>query len=379
LTSSIQPVIPTIIFSTTAGIVLGIYRSVAIRSTQFERHNNHSDYTYSLTFKRWVLSTIVSYFGVTLSAFIYMPFGQEVLGMFHLQLFAFDLIGTTVSLAGEGEELLWEHDLSHASTKLNGMRLQTQMFAFLVTAQLGNAFQELVIPYIIRWLRSRGSPTAKVKRPGDPPATQEEKMLDRVSKEISTGLDYDIFDDYCEMVTQFGYIAMWSSIWPLAPVMACVNNWLEGPSDAFKLTTHMRKPIPVRVESIGAWLDCIRAIAWAAAVVNVVLVCLYHPDFVHIGMASYKEADFKTCFLIALTTSHAFLAVRYAVRAVVDKVYWHGSEERESLERAEQKLRQSCLDTFDKSAIHVVQEGPQDDFWTFDEGLEEILRDVKED
>ena len=170
-----------------------------------------------MTIKRFVLSTIVSYLGITLSAFIYLPFGQEVLGLLHLQLFAFDLMGTTSSLAGEGEELLWEHDLFKASTKLNGMRLQTQMFAFLVTAQLANAFQELGMPYATRWLQSRISPPTKVRQPGDRLATQEEKLLDRVKGEVYTRMDYDIFDDYCEMVTQFGYIAIWSGMWPLAP------------------------------------------------------------------------------------------------------------------------------------------------------------------
>ena len=162
--------------------------------------------------------------------------------------------------------------------------------------------------------------------------------------------------------------------------MACLNNWLEGPSDAFKLTTHLRKPIAVRVESIGAWLDCIRGIAWVAAAVNTLLVCLYHPDFVHIGMASYKEADFKMCLMIGLTASHAFLAVRYVVRVVVDKMYWRHSEEKERLDQTEQKLRGSCLDTLNKSAIHATrEEETRDDFWTLDEGLEEILRGSKED
>ena len=162
--------------------------------------------------------------------------------------------------------------------------------------------------------------------------------------------------------------------------MACLNNWLEGPSDAFKLTTHLRKPIPVRVESIGAWLDCIRGIAWVAAVVNTVMVCFYHPDFVHIGMARYKEADFKTCLLIGLTASHAFLFVRHAIRMAVDRMYWRHSEEREILDRTERKLRGSCLDTFNKSAADVFpREKIWDDFWTLDEGSEEIVRGSKED
>lgn len=162
--------------------------------------------------------------------------------------------------------------------------------------------------------------------------------------------------------------------------MAWLNNLLEGPSDAFKLATHMRKPTPVRVESIGAWLDCIRGIAWAAAVVNTVLVCLYHPDFVHVGMASYKEADIKKCLLIALTASHAFLIVRYVVRMVVEKMYWRHSEERERLHQAEQKLRKSCLsDLVGKPAAHMTQEETLGDFWALDEGLEEIRGGSKEE
>ena len=162
--------------------------------------------------------------------------------------------------------------------------------------------------------------------------------------------------------------------------MACLNNWIEGPSDAFKLATHMRKPIPVRVESIGAWLDCIRGIAWVAAVVNTAMVCLYHPDCVHIGMASYKEADFKVCLLIGLTASQGFLAVRYVVRMVVEKMYWRHSEEKERLDQTEQKLQDSCLDMLNKSIVHrTLEEETLDGFWTSDEGLEEILRGSKED
>ena len=206
-----------IIFAASAPTVLGIYRFIGIHSTYFERHTTPSASTYSLTIKRFILSTIVSYLGITLSAFIYLPFGQEVLGLLHLRLFTSNFMGTTSSLAGKEEELLWERDLFKASTKLNGMRLQTQMFAFLVTAQLANAFQELGMPYVVRWLQSRISPPTNAGRSGDRSATQEEKLLDRVKGEVFTRMDYDIFDDYCEMVTQFGYIAIWSSMWPLAP------------------------------------------------------------------------------------------------------------------------------------------------------------------
>ena len=116
-----------------------------------------------------------------------------------------------------------------------------------------------------------------------------------------------------------------------------------------------------------------------AAVVNAVLVCLYHPDFVHIGMASYKEADFKMCILIGLIASHAFLAVRHVVRMAVEKMYWQHSEEKERLDRTEMKLRGSCLDTLKPPVPATQEEEPLPNFWTSDEGLEEIIRGSKED
>lgn len=37
--------------------------------------------------------------------------------------------------------------------------------------------------------------------------------------------------------------------------MALLNNWLELRSDAFKISNHVRRPIPTRTDTIGPWLD----------------------------------------------------------------------------------------------------------------------------
>ena len=61
--------------------------------------------------------------------------------------------------------------------------------------------------------------------------------------------------DYAEMVTQFGYITIWSVTWPLSPLFALINNWFELRTDAAKIATQVRRPIAERVESIGPWLQ----------------------------------------------------------------------------------------------------------------------------
>jgi anoctamin-10 len=57
------------------------------------------------------------------------------------------------------------------------------------------------------------------------------------------------------MITQFGYITIWSLVWPLAPIFALINNYVELRADAVKICKHVRRPVGDRVESIGSWLE----------------------------------------------------------------------------------------------------------------------------
>jgi len=65
----------------------------------------------------------------------------------------------------------------------------------------------------------------------------------------------DEIADYAEMITQFGYITIWSLVWPLAPIFALINNYVELRADAVKICKHVRRPVGDRVESIGSWLE----------------------------------------------------------------------------------------------------------------------------
>lgn len=76
------------------------------------------------------------------------------------------------------------------------------------------------------------------------------------------------------MVTQFGYVALWSTIWPLAPVMSLLNDVLELRSDAYKITVHNRRPVPNRTDTIGPWLDGLTLLSWLGAMTNAALVYL---------------------------------------------------------------------------------------------------------
>jgi anoctamin-10 len=222
--------------------LLALYQTLAVRFTNWENHALQSSHNASLTLKTFALSAIVSYLGLALSAFVYIPFGEVLMNLVQTYLFEGTsavknmtiipggLNSTLVQQTTNGK--IWEVDRSTARSKINPSRLQEQMFAYTVTDQIVDTFLEVVFPFIQRgvnslWGKKQSSEEKKhvaVEHEADGKGEGEEgeedkaerQFLEEVRKEVALP-EYTTFVDYSEMVTQFGYVAMWSTIWPLAP------------------------------------------------------------------------------------------------------------------------------------------------------------------
>lgn len=70
-------------------------------------------------------------------------------------------------------------------------------------------------------------------------------------------------------VIQFGFVTLFVASFPLAPLLALVNNMLEIRLDAWKLTTQFRRMVPQKAQDIGAWQPIMQGIAILAVVTNV--------------------------------------------------------------------------------------------------------------
>jgi len=66
----------------------------------------------------------------------------------------------------------------------------------------------------------------------------------------------DTYEDYLEMLIQFGYVTLFSSAFPMAAVCALLNNVIEIRSDAFKLCMTFQRPFGELVQDIGIWQVC---------------------------------------------------------------------------------------------------------------------------
>lgn len=407
---------PTALFTIVIPRYLAIYRARAARLTRWENHKHQSAFDASLTTKTFALSSVVAYLGLALSAFVYVPFGETAIHQVQrfLSLNSSAVFSAAFTdEAGKSNHTFFVSDQNAARAKLNRSRLEGQMFAYTVTNQATDFLTEVGLPFLTRAfalvrsgkyrssLFGMGS-TPKKKRVGfeddkNGAARDEREFLERVRREVSLP-QYELFGDYNEMVNQFGYVALWSTIWPLAPVMALLNNIVEFRSDAFKLVTHFRRPLPNRTDTIGPWLNCLSFLSWLSALTNSALVFLFHNP--HRATSSPADANDAarppTCavvsraLFIAFAASHGFIVLRVAVRHLLERVMWTGCEEKARMDTTAREVRQQYLQSISqrfgpldtpgtsKGQSSASPPPPPSEFWEFDEGVDEIRKGIKD-
>uniref|UniRef100_A0A8C2AKG5 Anoctamin n=1 Tax=Cyprinus carpio TaxID=7962 RepID=A0A8C2AKG5_CYPCA len=87
-----------------------------------------------------------------------------------------------------------------------------------------------------------------------------------------------LFDEYLEMVLQFGFITIFVAACPLAPLFALINNWVEVRLDAQKFVCEYRRPVVERAQDIGIWLTILKFISYLAVITNAFLIA-FTSDF----------------------------------------------------------------------------------------------------
>ncbi|VDK27803.1 unnamed protein product [Gongylonema pulchrum] len=80
-------------------------------------------------------------------------------------------------------------------------------------------------------------------------------------------------------VIQFGFVTLFVSAFPLAPLFALLNNIIEIRVDAYKYVVTTRRPMPERARDIGIWLPILGMISRTAVLVNACIIA-FTSDFI---------------------------------------------------------------------------------------------------
>jgi len=253
------------------------YSKVAIQLSDWENHKTDTQYENMLTTKVFCFMFINSY-----GSLFYIAFFKDAL---------------------EGAKFCDNQDcLYELSTSL--------LFIFGGQLLIGN-MSEIVIPYFRRKCSERAeSELSDAKRP------QVSEAEEQYSWEMYSS--QSLFYDYAEIILQFGYTTLFVTAFPLAPLMAFVNNYVEIRVDAYKLCEHMRRPDPKSAQNIGTWHAILNIMAHASVVTNALILCFTSKRFT----LGFSTAQRVWMFILI---EHVIFAIKFGFELVVDDVPAHVS------------------------------------------------------
>jgi anoctamin-10 len=320
--------------------------TIATTMTEYENHRAADHHEESLAQKVFILNSITNYLPLLLTAFIYVPFGDCIIPVLQQSVDAH--LGREIRTQ---TRFLADPD-----------RLRNEVIAFTLTGQIANAFEELVYPWLKalakQWWRDR-----QAKQNDHDDHTEDHTKLDspsratflRWARDQATRPAYNVQDDNAEMVIQFGYLALFSPVWPLVPVGLFINNWIELRSDFLKICVDHQRPAPIRSDGIGPWVASLESLTWLGSISSAAIVHLfgshrYLADFCDLG-------TWASLPITILLSEHMFMGFRAAIRFALSHM---GSEQtrKEHAERyAERKKFSDELEAHRKTEGHIGTTG----------------------
>ena len=122
-----------------------------------------------------------------------------------------------------------------------------------------------------------------------------------------------VFDEYLELVVQFGYATLFVSAFPLAPVFACVNNFIEIRVDGWKMCQNTKRPWPKGAEDIGTWESVLTVVAILGTITNSIMITQTSPAFTNVT-SSYRLVAFVVLEWILIGAKIVLMSVIDDVR-----------------------------------------------------------------
>uniref|UniRef100_A0A8D1VKT6 Anoctamin n=1 Tax=Sus scrofa TaxID=9823 RepID=A0A8D1VKT6_PIG len=218
-----------------------IYEKVAIVITNFELPRTQTDYENSLTMKMFLFQ-FVNYYS----------------SCFYIAFFKGKFVGYP------GDPVYWLGKYRNEECDPGGclLELTTQLTIIMGGKAIWNNIQEVLLPWIMNLIgRCRTVSGAEMRTP----RWEQDYHLQPMGK-------LGLFYEYLEMIIQFGFVTLFVASFPLAPLLALVNNILEIRVDAWKLTTQYRRMVPEKAQDIGAWQPIMQGIAILAVVTNAMII-----------------------------------------------------------------------------------------------------------
>ncbi|KAM4554443.1 anoctamin-10 [Fundulus diaphanus] len=276
---------PSVLHIVYTNMLATVYRTVATSLTEYENHREESAYENHLTGKILVF-TFFNNFAV----------------LFHIAFFKQDV-----------------------------PLLRKRLASLLIITQLVNQVTEVVIPFLVDRFISAPNRAENIDDP------EEDKFRNQGTLPPFPGL----FAEYIELLVQFGYLSLFSCVFPLTAILLLLNNITEIRSDAYKVCKLFRKPFYPPVASMGVWQVAFEVLSFVSVVSNCWLLLL-SPRVQELS----QEAEMTGSNLLmgAVVVEHVLILIKVIMAALIpDEPDWIRKKMEQMEYTSMQALRQQKL------------------------------------
>ncbi|XP_058925426.2 anoctamin-9 [Kogia breviceps] len=217
-------------------VMTKINKYVALKLCDFEKPRTFSERESKFTIKFFTLQFFAHF-----SSLIYIAF---ILGRINGN------PGKSVRLAG-----LWKLEECHLSGCM--MDLFVQMAIIMGLKQTLSNCMEYLGPWLAHKCRS-------MRATSQDPELRHWQRNYRLNP-VNT---FSLFEEFMEMMIQYGFTTIFVAAFPLAPLLALFSNLVEIRLDAIKMVWLQRRLVPRKAKDIGTWLQVLEIIGVLAVITN---------------------------------------------------------------------------------------------------------------
>ncbi|KAL0083800.1 calcium-activated chloride channel-domain-containing protein [Phycomyces blakesleeanus] len=349
---------PTIGYVLFIPTMTNIYNKWVKILNDWEMHKTDASWESNYTKKIFIANFLVGYLSLFITGWVYIPFGDHVL------------------------PYLSHYNISHDHKKVDFLRLRDQLVYFVVTGQVVGFATEMIVPYIMQKAMPKAQELKEKVTKGNTESSFPEDQLGtpemsgpeaafmkRVYKQV--GLEeYNIYTDYVEMVIQFGYVSMFSTVWPLTALCCMINNWVELRSDALKICKYTRRPIPLRAEGAGPWIGNMETLVWLSSITMASFAYLFHPS------TNIHSPYTPILTLLAIMVSeHLYVLLRILIQTAIEIIpSWSDVV----VKKEDYKLKKVWLDRLASTSQSSVKQDANSS-WNYEESHDELTKHVWSD
>ncbi|XP_027715933.1 anoctamin-9 isoform X3 [Vombatus ursinus] len=226
-------------------VMTKVNKKVALKLCDFEKPRTFSERERKFTIKFFIFQLFTHFSSLVYTAFFLGRINGHP--------------GNQVKIGGQ-----WRLEECHPSGCM--MDLFVQMAIIMGLKQTVSNCVEYLSPWLTYRIRKlREWPQGR--RLHDP--NLEEWLKNYSLNEVNI---FSLFDEFMDMMVQYGFTTIFVAAFPLAPLLAFFSNLIEIRLDAIKMVRLQRRLVPRKANDIGTWLQVLEAIGVLAVITNGMII-----------------------------------------------------------------------------------------------------------